>query len=222
MHPHRTLDDAGGINECFPEHRTREPCTKNCASGHVCGTLRRLVCRLLAGNGAGGGILVAALALEAGRRWWPWFNRILWRAFPSVFRQWEDRRALGSTWFGLGMLSTFLICGLDAGGTAVLYLAWGDPAAEIVGRRWRQPGQRKTLAGSLSCLVACLAAGAVGVYLGDLGPWAVSAGAIVATLVERWSPPPDDNLSMPILSGLAIVLVQGFSTGTIRLFPNLF
>ena len=165
--------------------------------------------------------LLASLVLEAARRWWPWVNRLLWRWVPSVFREWEERRALGSTWFSLGMLVTLLLCGQDAGGTALLYLAWGDPAAEIVGRRWGQPRQRKTLAGSLGCLVACLLAGAVGIYLGGLSPWAVLVGAVVATLVERWSPPPDDNLWMPILSGLAILLVQGLTGGTIRLFPDL-
>ena len=34
-----------------------------------------------------------------------------------------------------------------------------------------------------------------------------------ATLVERWSPPPDDNLWMPILSGLVMAVIQGFIGG---------
>jgi dolichol kinase len=153
-------------------------------------------------------ILVASLALEASRRWWPWVNQLLWRLIPSVFREGEDHRALGSTWFALGMLPALLLYGRDAGGTAVLFLVWGDPAAELVGRRWGRPGQRKTLAGSLGCLAACLLAAGVGVYLGELSPWAALAGAVVATLVERWSPPPDDNVWLPILSGLTILLVQ--------------
>jgi len=165
--------------------------------------------------------LIASFALEAARRWWPWVNRLLWRLIPSVFRSWENRRMLGSTWFGVGMLAALLLCGRDAGGTAILYLAWGDPAAEVAGRRWGQPGRRKTLAGTLGCMAVCLLAGAVGVYLGGLSPWAVLVGAVVATLVEYWSPPPDDNLWMPILSGLAILLVQGVTDGAVRLIPNL-
>jgi dolichol kinase len=168
-----------------------------------------------------GAALVASLVLEGARHWWPWVNRLLWRWFPSIFREWEDRRALGCTWFGIGMLVTLLLFGQNAGGTAILYLAWGDPAAEVLGRRWGKPGQRKTLAGSLGCLVACLLAGVLGVYLGGLSPWAVLAGAVVATLVERWSPPPDDNVWIPILSGLAMLLVQGFIEGSIELFPDL-
>jgi dolichol kinase len=120
------------------------------------------------------------------------------------------------------MVAALLLYGLDAGGTAILYLAWGDPAAEVSGRRWGRPGQRKTLAGSLACLGACLAAGAVGIFAGGLSPWAALAGAVVATLVERWSPPPDDNLWIPIASGLAILLARAAAGGdAIRLFPNL-
>lgn len=153
-------------------------------------------------------IVAASLLLEAARRWWPWVNRLLWQLIPTVFRQWEDRRLLGSTWFALGMLAALALWGRAAGGTAVLFLAWGDPAAEFVGRRWGPPGQRKTLAGSLGCLAASLLAGVVGIWLGRLHPWAAMAGAVSATAIERWSPPPDDNLWIPILSGMVILMVQ--------------
>jgi dolichol kinase len=155
-----------------------------------------------------GALLLASLVVEAARRWWPWVNRLLWQLIPATFRRGEERRSLGSTWFALGMSAALLLFGRDAGGTAVLFLAWGDPVAEFVGRIWGTPEERKTVAGSLGCLAACLLAGLVGIGLGGLSPWAVLAGGIVATLVERWSPPPDDNLWMPILSGLAILAVQ--------------
>jgi dolichol kinase len=158
-------------------------------------------------------LLLASLLVEGARRLWPAMNRLLWRMLPATFREWEDERVLGSTWFSLGMLATLLLFGRDVGGTAVLFLAWGDPVAEIVGRRWGQPGQRKTLVGSVGCLSACIVAAGVGIGLAKLSPWAVSAGAIVATLVERWSPPPDDNVWMPILSGLAILAIQRLAGG---------
>jgi dolichol kinase len=164
-------------------------------------------------------MLAASLVAEAARRWWPWVNRILWQLLPTVFRAWEGRRVLGSTWFAIGTLATLLLCGQDAGGTAVLFLAWGDPAAELVGRRWGRTGARKTLAGSLGCLVACLVAGVAGVGLGGLSPWTVLAGAVVATLTERRSPPPDDNLWMPLFSGLAMVVVEWWLGGEAGLFP---
>jgi dolichol kinase len=163
--------------------------------------------------------LAATLAVEAARHWWSWVNETLWRLLPTVFRAWEGRRVLGCTWFAVGTLAALLLYGQNAGGTAVLFLAWGDPAAEVVGRRWGRAGARKTLAGSLGCLAACLVAGVVGVGLGGLSPWTVLAGAVVATLTERISPPPDDNLWMPLLSGLVMVGVEWLVGGKVALFP---
>jgi dolichol kinase len=166
-----------------------------------------------------GVVLVASFAVEAVRRGWPWVNRLLWQLLPTTFRAWEGRRILGSTWFAVGAVAAFLLFGRDVGGTAILFLSWGDPVAELAGRRWGQPGQGKTLAGSVGCLLACLLAGVVGVGLGGLSLGAVVAGAIVATLVERWSPPPDDNVWIPVLSGLAVAVVEWSMGGQFVLFP---
>jgi dolichol kinase len=145
--------------------------------------------------------LAASLAVEVARRWWPFLNRLLWEWLPSVFREWEGRRVLGSTWFAVGALATLLLFGRDVGGTAFLFLAWGDPAAELVGRKWGLPGPGKTWIGSLGCFVACMLAGVVGISLGGLDPWSVLAGSLAATVVERWSPSPNDNVWVPLLSG---------------------
>lgn len=162
-------------------------------------------------------LLVAAGLVDLARRCWPWLNQLLWRLLPTTFRPWEDHRVLGSTWLALGVLAALLLFGRDAGGTGILFLVWGDPAAELVGRRFGPPGRRKTWAGSVGCFVACLLAALVGVGLGGLDRWSAFAGALVATLVERWSPPPDDNIWMPILGALAIVVTgwlgQGVSHG---------
>ena len=166
-----------------------------------------------------GGLLAASLALEAVRRSWPGANRLLWRLLPTVFRAWEGHAVLGSTWLAIGMALTAFVWDRDISGTVILFLVWGDPTAEFIGQRWGCPGGGKTLAGSLGCLTACLVAGLVGVGLGGLSPWSVAVGALVATGVERWAPPPDDNLWMPIMSGLAIALVQLLRGGSVEWFP---
>jgi dolichol kinase len=172
-----------------------------------------------------GALLGASVVVEIGRYRWPRLNRLLWRLMPTTFRAWEDRQVLGSTWLAVGVLATLLLFGRHVGGTAVLFLVWGDPAAELVASQWRrvaggerrgpstQDGSGKTVVGSLGCLAACLVAGGVGVGLGGLELWAGIGGALVATLVERWSPPPDDNVWMPILSGLAVLAIQGLVGG---------
>jgi dolichol kinase len=163
--------------------------------------------------GLAGLLLLASILIEVTRRWWPGINRLLWTLLPTTFRSWEGRRVLGSTWYSLGMAATFALWGRDAGGTAVLFLAWGDPAAELVGRTLGRSGKRKTVAGSAGCLAACLIAGVAGVAVGGLSPATVLVGAVVATLVERWSPPPDDNLWMPFVSGGAMAVVQWLTGG---------
>jgi dolichol kinase len=149
-------------------------------------------------------ILAASSLMEVARRRWAWVNRLLWQLLPTTFRAWEERRVLGSTWLGVGVLASLLLYGRDAGGTAVLFLVWGDPMAEWAGRTWGRRRESKTLAGSLGCLLACLVAALVGVGLGGLSPWPAVAGAVAATAMERWSPPPDDNVWMPVLGGLVI------------------
>jgi dolichol kinase len=155
-------------------------------------------------------VFVGSLAVEVVRWRWPSLNDLLWHLLPTIFRPWEGHRILGSTWFAVGALASFLLFGRDVGGTAFLFLAWGDPAAELVGRALGRQGAGKTLAGSLGCLLACLVAGWVGVRLGGLHVWAAVVGAVVATLVERWPPPPDDNVWMPLLAGLAMAATGFF------------
>lgn len=153
-------------------------------------------------------LVVASVALEVARRCWPWVNQLLWRIVPTVFREGEENRILGSTWLALGMWVTLLLFRRDAGGTAVLFLVWGDPAAELAGCRWGRPDQHKSLPGSAACFLACLAAAATGVVVGAMPIWPALAGAAVATAVERWSPPPDDNVWVPFLSAAAILALQ--------------
>jgi dolichol kinase len=138
---------------------------------------------------------------------------------PTVFRKAENRRILGSSWFAVGALASFLLFGCDIGGTAVLFLAWGDPVAEMAGGRWGRQAQGKTVVGSLACLAACAVAGFVGIGLGGLSPWAALLGAVIATLVERWSPPPNDNLWMPVLSGLGMAMARWSIGGEAVLLP---
>jgi dolichol kinase len=99
-----------------------------------------------------------------------------------------------------------LLFGREIGGMAALFLALGDPAAELAGRRWGRKGSGKTLAGSLACLVVCLAVAAAGSLLIHLAPVIGVAGAVAATVAERWPPPPGDNAWMPLFSAVVMAV----------------
>ncbi len=147
---------------------------------------------------------LGSLALEVARRSWPGIDRTLWGHAPGLFRPWEQQGILGSTWFVASMLGALLFFGQDVGGLVVLFLALGDPAAEIAGRRWGRPGVRKTWAGSVACLMVCLATATTVALLGFVHPVVAVAGAVAAAAAERWSPPPTDNIWMPLFSALVM------------------
>jgi dolichol kinase len=150
-------------------------------------------------------LMAGSAVLEVARRIWPGVDGTLWGHAPSLFRSWESQGILGSTWFAVSMLGILLLFGQDVGGLAVLFLALADPAAELAGRRWGRPGVRKTWAGSLACLGVCLAIATAGFLLGLVPPAAAVAGGVAAAAAERWSPPPTDNVWMPLFSSMVMV-----------------
>jgi dolichol kinase len=68
----------------------------------------------------------------------------------------------------------------------------------------------KTLEGSCACLAACLVAGAILAAVTHVALWVAVLGAVCATLVEFLSPPPNDNLTIPLIAGGIMSLVKLF------------
>lgn len=127
-------------------------------------------------------ILVDATRLRA-----PRFQRTLHRLIP-VFRAGEARRPSGAVWLWLGY-AVAALAQPAAARAGILVAAFADPAAATVGERFRGPTQ-KSLEGTAAGL-AVAAATLAALRL----PWsAVVVGAVVATLLERWPGPFNDNL----------------------------
>jgi len=122
-------------------------------------------------------------------------------ALVPVYRERERQRPSGAMWLALGyavaawMPPQAAVAGILAGGLA-------DPAGALVGSRFGG-GAAKSLPGSLAVAVTTL----VAVRASGL-PWmtAVVAGA-VATVVERWSGPVDDNFVVAPSVALAVALL---------------
>jgi dolichol kinase len=90
------------------------------------------------------------------------------------------------------------------------YLALGDGVAGLVGRNWGHIRLgSKSLEGSLSCFLACWAVGTI-CLAPDAGSPEVIAGALVATVLEILPLPLNDNLWIPLLSGLFLTALRGF------------
>ena len=88
---------------------------------------------------------------------------------------------------------------------AIVYVILGDIAAALIGRVYGKTKiEKKSLEGSLAFLSVCLL---IALILPGLPFWIGAIGALVATAVEALSIPIDDNLSVPLLSGLVMQIL---------------
>ncbi len=156
-----------------------------------------------------GGLFAAVAALEAARLRSPALNQRLVAAFGGIHRPEEVNRPSGILWTLLGcFLTVLLVPHPDAALAALLYLALGDGAAGLVGRNWGHLRiGAKSLEGSLACFLTCWGVGTV-VLEPAFGSAEAVLGALVATAAEALPLPLNDNLWLPLLSGLALTLLR--------------
>ncbi len=141
------------------------------------------------------------------RRWrfWDSFAR---KIIGSIIRQHElDGDFTGATYI---LASTCLTVALFAKPIAIAALAFiivGDSFAAIIGRRFGRHRffRNKTIEGSLACLVGTLL---VAIVAPDLILPVALVGAVVAVLAEAFPFGTDDNVTVPILSGLIMTLFE--------------
>ena len=154
--------------------------------------------------------LIFTVTVEWGRQHWSTMERLFeWLIGPAL-REGEERKPTTGTWSMLGILITVLALKREYAIPAMFYAQVGDPAAEIVGRRWgrhRMPSG-KSLEGSLGCFVVSATIGLVCTQILALSPVVVVVGALVATIAEAAPIPLGDNLLMAPLSGFAMALVS--------------
>ena len=135
-----------------------------------------------------------------------WLNRQFLRWLAPLLKGDEGHRITGATWMVIGALVAFLLFDAKVAVVALLFLSLGDPAAALVGRR--APGPRlfgKSPGGTAAFLAVALAVVAVLVGSGVVPyHWGLLVGAAVAALVELVPLPPDDNLTVPLVSGAAM------------------
>jgi dolichol kinase len=88
---------------------------------------------------------------------------------------------------------------------ALSFIIVGDTFAALIGRKYgRHRFGRKSVEGSLACLLGTVI---VALLVPGLTLSVALAGAVVATVTEALSMNLDDNISVPIVSGLAMTLL---------------
>ena len=161
-----------------------------------------------------------ALVLDVARVRSPPIRAFLHRWFVWLMRP-EEVPPLGGpiTFNGATMMCTSaaLCAALFPVGVAAAALAMlmvGDGAAAIIGRRFgrhRWPGSPKSVEGSLAYAATAFGIGlAVVAWPGSgLGLLACAVGAISGAIVEALPIPLNDNLRVPLLTGLAMWATSG-------------
>lgn len=128
-----------------------------------------------------------------------------------LFREEEQHRPTGSTYFIAASLLAFLIFDVEIAANALLLHAVGDPVAAAVGSRWgRHRWRGKSLEGSLACLAVAGAIGGLFQLTGlGLDLPLLALAALATTLYEFLPLPVDDNLRVPLLTAGTIALAGG-------------
>jgi dolichol kinase len=137
-------------------------------------------------------------------------RRFFLQLFRSVIRQHEEDHLLGSTYFMIAALLSVILFEKMIAISALTYLVLGDSAAAFAGKKWGRPTYwGKSLQGSAACFLVCVTIGAL--LLSD--PWLVLVGALAATVAEALPVPMDDNMRVPVLSGVVMQAMTMFIQG---------
>lgn len=151
----------------------------------------------------------AFLILELSRLRLPQVNRRFLTWFHPLLREKEASTLTGTAYLLVAAVIVFLLCDKSIAVVALTFVALGDPVAGMVGERWGKPNIRgKSLVGSGACLLSCLVAGAILSAITQVALSLVVIGALCATLIEFVSLRINDNLTIPLVSGGAMMLLR--------------
>lgn len=157
-----------------------------------------------------GGAFLCVAVMETFRLHHQAFNDKLMSLFGNIHREKEATRPSGILWTLAGaFLTILLVPHPDIVVTCLWFLAVGDAAAALVGKKWghiRIGG--KSLEGSAACFLACWVAGTI--FLDPPGGKVPEAavGAFAAALLEALPLPLDDNIWIPLVSGLVLTFLR--------------
>ena len=157
-------------------------------------------------------LLIVNLGLELARLRMPAVNRIVLLLFGPLMRPREVRRLSGTPFYLAGTLTAILVFPEPVAKLALLFLALGDPAASAAGvlsggrGPWLCRGKSLigTAAAALVCMIVTVAFFVRALPSPEPGVLLLLGlgGGLAAGAAELAPVPVDDNLTIPVLSGL--------------------
>jgi dolichol kinase len=153
--------------------------------------------------------LMTALSIELSRIQIPTFRKLYNKLFSLILRRHETRDFTGATFLVFASMLCVVFFNPAIAFLAISYLSIGDTFAAVVGLstgKRKFIGQKKSLEGSLACFCSILA---FSILFGTgINPVIYTAGCLIATLSELWVVPVDDNVKIPLASGLVMTLIN--------------
>lgn len=147
--------------------------------------------------------LLAFLIFDIARLKNPQLNTKFTNTFSPFIHEYEKKQFNASTYFLISSFLSILLFPENVAVVALCFLAFGDTMASFVGTTiGRIRVFDKTLAGSVAFFLTCFA---IALLLLDVRVSCV--GALVATLMELLPLKIDDNLLIPVVSGLVMIAI---------------
>ncbi len=135
-------------------------------------------------------------------------NEFFVRNLSFLMKTRESEGYTGTSFLLVGSFLTLLFFQPVTASVVLFFLAFGDPSAAVIGKRFGKIrfANGRSLEGSATMFAVCVL---VGLTLADFSLSAMLTGAFTATLAEAFSGRLDDNFSIPLFSGAAIAGLGG-------------
>ncbi len=158
-------------------------------------------------------ITIAMILIDVSRlRQWRFWTSFARKIGGAIIRQHEiEGDFTGASYILISVCLTVALFEKPIAIAALVFIIVGDTLAALVGRRYGRHRffRGKSIEGSLACLVGTFL---VSMVLPGISLWVGAVGAVVATLVEAYSFNVDDNISVPLVSGLSMTLTDRIIT----------
>ncbi len=154
-------------------------------------------------------LAVLSIIIELARLENKTYKRIFYRLFGIMLRKHEIKGITGASYLLTSAVVSIAFFPDFIAFAALSYLSLGDTIAAIIGIRYGKRkliGSSKSLEGFLACFAACL------IYSLAFGinPIMAVVGSLTASLAEISSIPLDDNIKIPIISGIVMSITYIF------------
>ncbi len=133
-------------------------------------------------------------------------NEFIPKVVGKTVREYEKVDLSAATYFIISSFFTVLLFEKYIAIAAISYNSIGDFFSAIIGKRFgkiKYMSGKKSLEGSFACFLSCFFVGLL-----ILNPLMAISGALAATFAEGYLIKVNDNLSIPLISGIILTLVS--------------